>query len=152
MTFRRSVRRSRWCGGSARYRCVEPACPLDGFSEDHPLAPAQAKLPSRAAWLAISCIQRDNASVASVGRGLGVDRHTVWDAIRPLLAELLGVDEHLWHHTRKARKGPKELTGMVDLTRPHDRPRARPLDLVPCRSGKASADWLSSRGATFTAG
>ena len=43
-----------------RYRCVEPACPLGGFSEDHPLAPAQAKLTSRAAWWAISCIQRDN--------------------------------------------------------------------------------------------
>ena len=87
----RSMRRSRWCGGSARYRCVEPAYPLDGFSEDHPLAPAQAMLPSRAAWLAISCIQRDNASVASVGRRLGVDWHTVWDAIRPLLAELLAL-------------------------------------------------------------
>ena len=27
-----------------RFRCIEPACPLGGFSEDHPLAPAQAKL------------------------------------------------------------------------------------------------------------
>jgi transposase len=147
-----------------RYRCVEPACPLVGFSEDHPLAPAQAKLTSRAAWWAIGCIQRDNASVASIARRLGVDWHTVWDAIRPLLAELaddparlagvqvLGVDEHLWHHTPKAGKGPKELTGMVDLTSHDGRPRARLLDLVPGRSGKAYADWLSSRGASFTAG
>jgi hypothetical protein len=135
-----------------------------GFSEDHPLAPAQAKLTSRAAWWAISCIQRDNASVASIARRLGVDWHTVWDAIRPLLAELaddparlaevevLGVDEHLWHHTPKAGKGPKELTGMVDLTRHDARPQARLLDLVPGRSDKAYADWLSSRGAGFTAG
>ena len=69
-----------------RYRCAEPACPVSGFSEDHPLAPAQAKLTARAAWWAISCIQRDNASVASVARRLGVDWHTVWDAIAPLLA------------------------------------------------------------------
>jgi hypothetical protein len=87
-----------------------------------------------------------------VARRLGVDWHTVWDAIRPLLAELaddparlaevevLGVDEH------------PELTGMVDLTRHDGRPRARLLDLVPGRSGKAYADWLSSRGAKFTAG
>ena len=147
-----------------RYRCIEPACPLGGFSEDHSLAPAQAKLTSRAAWWAISCIQRDNASVASIARRLGVDWHTVWDAIRPLLAELaddparlaevevLGVDEHLWHHTPKAGKGPKELTGMVDLTRHDGRSQARLLDLVPGRSGKAYADWLSSRGARFTAG
>jgi hypothetical protein len=32
-----------------RYRCVEQACPLGGFSEDHLLVPAQAKLTSRAA-------------------------------------------------------------------------------------------------------
>jgi transposase len=146
-----------------RYRCVEPACPVGGFSEDHPLAPAQAKLTGRAAWWAISCIQRDNASVASIARRLGVDWHTVWDAIAPLLAELaddparlagvevLGVDEHIWHHSPKPGKGPKELTGMVDLTR-RDTTPARLLDLVPGRSGKAYADWLSGRGDTFTAG
>ena len=146
-----------------RYRCVEPACRVGGFSEDHPLAPAQAKLTGRAAWWAISCIQRDNASVASIARRLGVDWHTVWDAIAPLLAELaddparlagvevLGVDEHIWHHSPKPGKGPKELTGMVDLTR-RDTTPARLLDLVPGRSGKAYADWLSGRGDTFTAG
>ena len=41
---------------------------------------------------------------------------------------------------------------MVDLTRHDGRPQARLLDLVPGRSGKAYADWLSSRGARFTAG
>jgi transposase len=131
-----------------RYRCVEPACPLAGFSEDHPLAPAQTKPTSRAGWWAISCIQHDNASVASVARRLGVDWHTVWDAIRPLLAELaddparlagvevLGVDDHLWPHTPKAGKGPKKLTGTVDLTR-HDGRPSRLLDLVPGRSRQA---------------
>jgi transposase len=145
-----------------RYQCGEPACAVAGFSEDHALAPPRAKLTARAAWWAISCIQRDTASVAAVARRLGVDWHTVWDAIRPLLAELaddpdrlagvevLGVDEHIWHHTPKPGKGPKELTGMVDLTRRDGSP-ARLLDLVPGRSGKAYADWLASRGETFTA-
>jgi transposase len=147
-----------------RYQCAEPACPVAGFSEDHPLAPAQVKLTSRAAWWAIGCIQRDNASVASVARRLGVDWHTVWDAIAPLLAELaedpdrlagvdtIGVDEHIWHHQPRPGKGPKEMTGMVDLTRQNGNPQARLLDLVSGRSGKAYADWLSGRGEQFTAG
>ena len=33
-----------------RYRCAEPACPVEGFSEDHRLATARAKLTGRAAW------------------------------------------------------------------------------------------------------
>ncbi len=54
----------------------------------------------------------------------------------------LGVDEHVWHHVatkpvEAGGRGPKELTGMVDLTRDqHGRVRARLLDLVPGRSGK----------------
>jgi len=39
---------------------------------------------------------------------------------------------------------------MVDLTRDqHGRVRARLLDLVPGRSGKAYADWLNARGEAF---
>jgi transposase len=147
-----------------RYRCVESTCPVRGFSEDHPLAWPRAKLTVRAAWWAISCIQRDNASVASVARRLGVDWHTVWAAIKPLLEELaddpyrladvdtVGVDEHIWHHQSRPGKGPKEQTGIVDLTRRNGKPRARLLDLVLGRSGKAYADWLRSRGNAFTAG
>ena len=147
-----------------RYRCRESACPVRGFTEDHPLAGPRAKLTARAAWWAISCIQRDQASVASVARRLGVDWHTVWDAIKPLLAELaddpdrlagvdtLGVDEHVWHHRPRPGKGPKEQTGIVDLTRRNGRTRARLLDLVPGRSGKVYADWLRARGEAFTDG
>lgn len=102
-------------------------------------------------------------------RRLGVDWHTLWDAVAPLLTELaddparlegvqvLGADEHIWHHAPRPGKGPKELTGMVDLTKQTDefgqvRPRARLLDLVPGRSGPAYAGWLTSRGPAFTGG
>jgi transposase len=151
-----------------RYRCVEPRCGIDGFSEDHELAAARAKLTPRAAWWAISCIQRDTASVAAVARRLGVDWHTLWEAIKPLLAaladdparlagvEVLGVDEHIWHHTPRPGKGPKERTGMVDLSNRRDEngqvTKARLLDLVPGRSGAAYAGWLASRGEAFTSG
>jgi transposase len=147
-----------------RYRCLEPACPVRGFTEEHVLAVPRAKLTARAAWWAISCLQRDNASVASVARRLGVDWHTVWAAIKPLLAELaddpnrltgvdtVGVDEHIWHHQPRPGKGPKEQTGIVDLTSRNGKTKARLLDLVPGRSGKVYADWLRSRGNAFTAG
>jgi len=156
-----------------RWRCVEPSCPIGTFTEGNDLAFARAKLTTRAAWWAISCIQRDTASVAALARRLGVDWHTVWKAIAPLLEELaddparlagvevLGVDEHIWHHAPRPGKGPKELTGMVDLTHQPDlrpgktgqvRPRARLLDLVPGRSGRAYAEWLNSRGEAFTSG
>lgn len=51
-----------------RHRCAEPACPVDGFSEDSELAEPRAKLTGRAAWWAISCLQTVTASVASVAR------------------------------------------------------------------------------------
>jgi transposase len=86
----------------------------------------------------------------------------VWESIKPLLAAAaadesrfagvttLGVDEHIWHHVNPVKRGPKELTGMVDLTRDKDgRNRARLLDLVPGRSGTVYADWLKERGDTF---
>jgi len=65
-----------------RYRYVEALCPGGVFTEEHHLAFARAKLTTRAAWWAISCIQRDTASVAAVARRLGVDWHTVWDRDR----------------------------------------------------------------------
>ncbi len=72
----------------------------------------------------------------------------------------LGVDEHTPeppHHADTGTRGPKELAGMVDLTRDRDvhgswRLRAGLLDLVPGRSNKAYADWLAERGAPFRDG
>lgn len=152
-----------------RYRCLEPRCHVGVFTEDNDFAAPRGKLTGRAAWWAIGCIQRDTASVAAIARRLGVDWHTLWDAIAPLLADLaddptrfdgvevLGVDEHIWHHAPRPGKGPKEQTGMVDLTHQPDkkgqvRPHARLLDLVPGRSGPAYAGWLQGRGPGFTAG
>ena len=94
----------------------------------------------------------------------------MWTSIRPLLSEMaedqsrfggvkrLGVDEHVWHHVSEfpiedGGRGPKQLTGMVDLTPDEDgNPRARLLDLVPGRSGKAYSDWLEERGERFRDG
>jgi transposase len=39
-------------------------------------------------YRAIGYLQRDTASVAAIARRLGMDWHTLWDAIEPLLAAL----------------------------------------------------------------
>src|SRR5690606_23107175 len=56
-------------------------------------------------------------------------------------------DERIWHHVDSRKRCPKELTGMVDLSRDSTgNTRARLLDLVLGRSRKAYASWLESRG------
>ena len=63
-----------------------------------------------------------------------------------------GVMRGVWHHQDRRRRGPRELTGIVDLTRGEDHPTARLLDLVPGRSGTVHENWLAERGEDFRAG
>jgi len=154
-----------------RWVCPEPTCPIRSFVEqDERIATARALLSTRACRWAIQQLRREGASVAGLARQLETTWNTVWTSIRPILdtaahdesrfagVTILGVDEHVWHHvsTRPIRgggRGPKELTGMVDLSRDQDgRTRARLLDLVPGRSGQAYRDWLASRSDTFREG
>ena len=52
--------------------------------------------------------------------------------------EVLGVDEHVWRHTRR---GDRYVTVMIDLTPVRDRSGpARLLDVVPGRSKKTIQD------------
>ncbi|HEY5181902.1 MAG TPA: transposase family protein [Dermatophilaceae bacterium] len=134
-----------------RWTCPEPACPVGSFTEqDELVAAPRALLTRRACWWAIAQMRREHASVTGLARQLGTAWHTVWDSIHPLLAaaaddearfagvSTLGVDEHVWHHVSEQQRGPKFLTGMVDLTRDtNGHSVARLLDLVPGRSGAA---------------
>ena len=154
-----------------RWVCPEPSCPIRSFVEqDERIATARALLSVRACRWAIGQLRREGASVAGLARQLATTWNTVWASIRPILdtaahdesrfagVTILGVDEHVWHHVstrpiREGGRGPKELTGMVDLTRDQDgRTRARLLDLVPGRSGQAYKTWLQERGESFTKG
>ena len=65
---------------------------------------------------------------------------------------VLGGDKHVWHHQDRRRRGPRELTGIVDLTRGKDHPTAHLLDLVPGSSGTVYKNWLAERGEDFRAG
>ena len=90
--------------------------------------------------------------------------NTVWSHIKPCLQaasddparftgiRVLGVDEHVWHHQDRRHRGPRELTGIVDLTCGEEHPTARLLDLVPGRSGTVYKNWLEERGEQFRSG
>ena len=153
------------------WRCAEISCPAGVLTEqDDAVARPRALLSTRACWWAIGQLRREHASVLGLARQLGTTWRTVWRAIEPVLqlmaadesrfegVNALGVDEHVWHHvsTRPIEdggRGPKELTGMVDLSRDSKgRTRARLLDLVPGRSGAAYAGWLRERNEAFRAG
>ena len=161
--------RIRW--RKRRWLCPDPGCPVGTFVEqDERIAAPRSSLTTRACRWAIQQIRREHGSVNGVRRQLGTGWRTVWDSIKPILAEaaadesrfenvtILGVDEHVWHHVSTkpielGGRGPKELTGMVDLTRDeHGHTRARLLDLVPGRSGQAYKTWLTERGEAFRAG
>ncbi len=153
------------------WKCVESSCATKAFTEqDAEVAAPRALLTTRACWWAINQIRREHASIRGLARQLGTTWNTVWTSIEPLLKEMaddesrfagvkrLGVDEHVWHHVSEfpiedGGRGPKLLTGMVDLTPDADgKPKARLLDLVPGRSGKAYSDWLEERGEEFKNG
>ena len=150
-----------------RWRCPDPGCVVGDFVEqDDAVAPPRGLLTVRARWWAIEQIRAEHGSVNSLARQFGAAWRTVWTSIRPLLQAMaddparmegvthLGVDEHTWHHVNPKTRGPKELTGMVDLTPDPvtGRPRTRLLDLVPGRSGRVYAGWLRERGRDFTTG
>ena len=149
-----------------RWRCGEPTCPVGVFTEqDDRIAAPRGLLSNRAIWWAARQIRRENASMSGVARQLGCAWDTVNTAVMGLLASLdvdssrfdgvkvLGVDEHIWHHVNPARRGPREFTGMVDLTRDEQgNTHARLLDLVPGRSGTVYAAWLDERGNQFKQG
>jgi len=95
-------------------------------------------------------------TVARVAEGLGVAWNTANDAVldeghRVLIADparfdgvqVIGVDEHVWRHTRR---GDKYVTVIIDLTpiRSGTGP-ARLLDMVPGRTKQAFKQWLADR-------
>lgn len=154
-----------------RWVCPVAVCGTRSFVEqDGDIARPRALLTARACRWAIAQLRREHASVLGLARQLGTTWNTVWTTIKPVLeaaaadparfegVTTLGVDEHVWHHVstkpiEDGGRGPKELTGMVDLTRDaNGRTRARLLDLVPGRTGAAYSTWLTERGQAFRSG
>ncbi len=87
--------------------------------------------------LAVSWDTANNAVLAEGQRVLIADP-TRFDGVR-----VLGVDEHVWRHTRK---GDKYVTVIIDLTPVRDDTGpARLLDMVEGRSKQAFKTWLATR-------
>ena len=137
-----------------RYRCT--GCGHVWRQDTSPAAEPRAKLSRRGLRWALEGIVCQHLTVARVAEGLGVSWNTANDAVlaegRRVLIEdptrfdgvaVIGVDEHVWRHTRR---GDKYVTVISDLTpvRAGTGP-ARLLDMVEGRSKAAFKDWLAER-------
>ena len=120
----------------------------------------RARLGARVIRWAIRQLRFEGATIAGLARQLATTWNIVWSHIKPCLMTLpvlrgfgyWGLMRGVWHHQDRRRRGPRELTGIVDLTRGEDHPTARLLDLVPGRSGTVHENWLEERGEDFRSG
>jgi transposase len=137
-----------------RYRCT--GCGHVWRQDTTRAAAPRAKLSRRGLRWALEAIVCQHLTVARVAEGLAVAWNTANDAVlaegqRVLIAEpgrfdgvtTVGVDEHVWRHTRR---GDKYVTVIIDLTpiRNGTGP-ARLLDMLEGRSKAAFKTWLAGR-------
>ena len=143
-----------------RYRCG--GCGHVWRQDTSKAAEPRARLSRRGLRWALEGIVCQHLTVARVAEGLGVSWNTANDAVlsegkRVLINDptrldgvrVLGVDEHVWRHTRR---GDKYVTVIIDLTGVRDGTGpARLLDMVEGRSKHAFKQWLSEREESWRA-
>jgi transposase len=137
-----------------RYRCI--GCGHVWRQDTTRAAEPRAKLSRAGLRWALEGVVCQHLTVARVAEALGVSWNTantaVLDEGRRVLIEdphrfdavrVIGVDEHVWRHTRR---GDKYVTVIIDLTpiRAGTGP-ARLLDMVEGRSKQAFKQWLAAR-------
>ena len=119
------------------------------------VAPRQKITRTALRW-ALTGLVCQHLSVARIAEGLGVSWNTANDAVlaegqRLLINDptrfdgvtVLGVDEHVWRHTKT---GDKYVTVVVDLTPVRQKTGpARLLDMIPGRSKAVFKTWLADR-------
>ena len=137
-----------------RYRCT--GCGHVWRQDTTAAAEPRAKLSRRGLRWALEGIVCQHLTVARVAEGLGVSWNTANNAVlaegkRVLIddpdrfdgVKVIGVDEHVWRHTRR---GDKYVTVIIDLTPVRDGTGpARLLDMVEGRSKQAFKTWLADR-------
>gem|GEM_PF-53470 len=137
-----------------RYRCT--GCGRVWRQDTSTAAEPRAKISRRGLRWALEAIVVAHLTIARVAAGLAV----AWDtANAAVLAEgkrlliddparfdgvqVIGVDEHVWRHTRT---GDKYVTVIIDLTPVRDRTGpARLLDMLEGRSKTVFKTWLADR-------
>jgi len=137
-----------------RYRCT--GCGHVWRQDTTRAAEPRARLSRRGLRWALEGIVCQHLTVARVAEGLGVAWNTANDAVlaegkRVLISDparfegvkVVGVDEHVWRHTRR---GDKYVTVIIDLTGIRDGTGpARLLDMVEGRSKQVFKTWLTER-------
>ena len=137
-----------------RYRCA--GCAHVWRQDLSSAAEPRAKLSRRGVRWALEAIVCQHLSVARVAESLAVSWNTANNAVlaegrRVLIDDpgrfdgvtVIGVDEHVWRHTRR---GDKYVTVIIDLTPVHNKTGpARLLDMVEGRSKRAFKTWLADR-------
>ena len=137
-----------------RYRCA--TCRRVWRQDTTAAAEPKAKLSRTAVRWALEALVLQHLTVARVAEGLDVAWDTANDAVlaegrRVLIGDparfdgvtTIGVDEHVWRHTRK---GDRYVTVIIDLTpiRLGTGP-SRLLDMVEGRSTAVFSTWLAER-------
>ncbi|WP_367405015.1 ISL3 family transposase [Kocuria marina] len=144
-----------------RYRCSE--CGHVWRQDMSKAAEPRSKLSRRALRWALETLVVDHLTIARIAEGLAVSWNTANDAVlaegrRVLIDDpkrfdgvrVLGVDEHVWRHTRR---GDRYVTVIIDLTPIRDNTGpARLLDMVEGRSKQAFKTWLAARPKQWRAG
>lgn len=137
-----------------RYRCT--GCGHVWRQDMTAAAEPRAKLSRGGLRWALEAVVCQHLTVARVADGLAVSWNTANDAVlaegkRVLIDDshrfdgvaVIGVDEHVWRHTRH---GDTYVTVIIDLTPIRDGTGpSRLLDMVEGRSKKAFARWLRNR-------
>jgi len=137
-----------------RFRCT--GCGHVWRQDTTRAAEPRARLSRRGLRWALEGIVVQHLSVARIAEGLGVSWNTANTAVlaegKHVLIEdphrfdgvkVMGVDEHVWRHTRR---GDKYVTVIIDLTPIRDGTGpSRLLDMVEGRSKQAFKQWLAQR-------
>ena len=144
-----------------RYRC--DTCGRTWRQDTSKAAEPRSKISRGGLGWALEGIVIDHLTVTRVAAGLGVSWHTANSAVlaegrRRLIDDphrfdgvrVIGVDEHVWRHTRF---GDKYVTVIIDLTPNRDKTGpARLLDMVEGRSKAVFKQWLAGRPSAWRDG
>ncbi len=144
-----------------RYRCGD--CAHVWRRDTTAAAEPKSKISRRALRWALEALVMQHLTIARVAESLAVRWNTANDAVlaegKRLLIDdparfdgvtAIGVDEHVWRHTRR---GDKYVTVIIDLTplRAGTGP-ARLLDMVEGRSKQVFKTWLADRAQSWRDG
>ncbi|WP_300268538.1 ISL3 family transposase [Microbacterium sp.] len=144
-----------------RYRCA--TCGISWREDTTRAAEPKAKLSRGGVRWALEALVIDHLAVTRIAAGLGGAWHTANSAVlaegqRALIDDparfdgvtTIGVDEHVWRHTRH---GDKYVTVIIDLTpiRTGTGP-SRLLDMVEGRSKQVLKTWLAARPSNWRDG